>query len=248
MSPYKPQLILTAVLIAVTILFAVFNSPLNGNNDIQVESEIKDVSHPKQLISKEFAMQVATETPTAPSTLRTIPSPIITESPQLVTSESAEVSIFPPAFKLENQKRLGILTIHTPEYYKWSPLAIKNKIDYANKHNYRFYVEHGKSDNRHPVWSKISSLIQRMTEESHEWYWALDLDTVIMNFTIPADIYLDDKYDVIVVKDCNGYNAGSFFIKNSEWSLSYLKNGKSMLMQYQRFPNLSHRGLRNKQQ
>lgn len=55
-----------------------------------------------------------------------------------------------------------------------------------------------------------------MENDKHEWFWALDMDSLIMNASIKAENYLDDKYDLIVVKDCNGFNAGSFFIKNSE--------------------------------
>ncbi len=124
-------------------------------------------------------------------------------------------------------KRLGILTIHTPPFYKWAPEFIRNKKRYANKHNYRLYVEHGKSDDRHPVWSKISSLIQRMKEDKHDWFWALDVDTLILNGTVKAEDFLDDQYDLIVNRDWNWFNAGSFFIKNSEWSLKYLELGEN---------------------
>ena len=61
-----------------------------------------------------------------------------------------------------------------------------------------------------------------MKENDHEWFWALDLDALIMNSTIKAETFLDDNYDLIVNDDCNGFNAGNFFIKNSAWSLEYL--------------------------
>jgi mannan polymerase II complex MNN10 subunit len=125
-----------------------------------------------------------------------------------------------------NFNRLAIFTVHTPPYYpEWPEIAIKNKYEYVQKHGYGISIEHGKSDLRHPVWSKIASLVKFMEESSHEWFWALDLDTLIMNTNIKAHEILDDKYDLIVNRDCNWFNAGSFMIKNTKWSRNYLRQG-----------------------
>jgi hypothetical protein len=55
-----------------------------------------------------------------------------------------------------------------------------------------------------------------MKNDKHDWYWALDMDTLIMNGAIKAEIHLDDSYDFVGAKDCNGFNAGSFFMKNTQ--------------------------------
>jgi mannan polymerase II complex MNN10 subunit len=64
-----------------------------------------------------------------------------------------------------------------------------------------------------------------MEEDDHEWFWALDLDALITNGDAKATDLLDDKYDLVVTRDCNWFNAGSFFIKNSEWSKNFLRQG-----------------------
>jgi galactosyl transferase GMA12/MNN10 family len=75
-----------------------------------------------------------------------------------------------------SQKRLGILTIHTPPYYKtWANWTISNHKKYAKRHNYGMYIENGKSDPREPVWSKITALLRHMEDDRHDWFWALDL-------------------------------------------------------------------------
>lgn len=123
-------------------------------------------------------------------------------------------------------KRLAILQIHTPPFYKtWANITIDNKRKYVQKHGYGLYVEHGKLDPRHPVWSKIAALLRHMEEDRHEWFWALDLDTLIMNGDKKATDLLDDDFDMIINRDCNWFNAGSFMIKNSEWSKNYLRQG-----------------------
>jgi hypothetical protein len=134
------------------------------------------------------------------------------------------------ALKDKENHRLAILTINTPPFYKaWAGIAVTNRKKYCKKHGYGLYIEHGKSDDRPPVWSKITALLQHMEEDKHEWYWALDLDALLTNGNKKASEYLDDNYDLIVNNDCNWYNAGSFFIKNSEWSKKYLKKGTLVL-------------------
>ena len=49
------------------------------------------------------------------------------------------------------------------------------------------------------------------------------MDTLFMNGNKKAQDILDDQFDMIVSDDCNMFNAGSFFIKNSEWSKQYLR-------------------------
>jgi ribosomal protein L29 len=130
------------------------------------------------------------------------------------------------ALKDKENHRLAILTINTPPFYKaWAGIVVTNRKKYCKKHGYALYMEHGKSDDRSPVWSKITALLQHMEEDRHEWYWALDLDALLMNGNKKASEYLDDGYDLIVNNDCNWFNAGSFFIRNSEWSKQYLKKG-----------------------
>lgn len=96
---------------------------------------------------------------------------------------------------------------------------------YGKKYNYPVYIENGKADDRSPVWSKMTALIRHFEDDKHDWYWALDLDALVINATIRAESFLDDKYDLILTKDCNGFNAGSFFVKNTEWSKAFLALG-----------------------
>jgi galactosyl transferase GMA12/MNN10 family len=46
---------------------------------------------------------------------------------------------------------------------------------------------------------------------------------MFMNGSIKAEDFLDDRYEMIVNNDWNWFNAGSFFIKNSEWSRNFLQ-------------------------
>lgn len=124
-------------------------------------------------------------------------------------------------------KRLALLSIHTPPWYKfeggWTNWTISNHKKYTKKYGYANYIENGKSDPREEVWSKISALLRHMEDDKHDWYWAIDLDILIMNGDYKIEEILDDQYDLIFTRDWNWFNAGSFFIKNSEWSKKYLR-------------------------
>ena len=71
----------------------------------------------------------------------------------------------------------------------------------------------------------------------HEWIWALDWDTLIMNRTLTIQDHVFgtaaqiranqgltmDDCDLILSQDCNSWNAGNIFLRNSEWSLEFLE-------------------------
>ncbi|BAO39807.1 uncharacterized alpha-1 [Kluyveromyces marxianus] len=97
-------------------------------------------------------------------------------------------------------------------------------------------------------WQKVDILKQTMREfPNAEWFWWLDVETLIMepqmsleehifnrldeiaNRTLedfnPLNIDVDLPYvdyseepDMLITQDCGGFNLGSFFIRNSEWS------------------------------
>jgi hypothetical protein len=118
-----------------------------------------------------------------------------------------------------SNKRVGILTIHAGAGYNWANITIDNHKRYAKKHGYAYYIENGKGaldddnkvDSRAAVWSKISALLRHMADDKHDWYWALDMDTLFMNSTIKAEDILDDNYDLVVDDDCNMFNGIHIF-------------------------------------
>jgi hypothetical protein len=118
-----------------------------------------------------------------------------------------------------SNKRVGILSIHAGAGYNWASIAIDNHKRYAKKHGYAYYIENGKGalddvnkvDSRPAVWSKLSALLRHMADDKHDWYWALDMDTLFMNTTIKAEDMLDDNYDLVVNNDCNMFNGTYIF-------------------------------------
>ncbi|AQZ12249.1 MNN10 (YDR245W) [Zygosaccharomyces parabailii] len=147
----------------------------------------------------------------------------------------------------------GVLKWKNEQEWAIERLSINNKKAYAKKHGYGLTIKDQTVAKRYSHefregWQKVDILRQAMREFSNaEWFWWLDLDTLIMepqfsledhifnrlnNITdrtlqdfnplnIPIDIpYVDYKEEVnlLITQDCGGFNLGSFLIKNTEWS------------------------------
>jgi hypothetical protein len=142
---------------------------------------------------------------------------LIAENAQLkevINSTKSKISAH-----LFSNKRVGILSIHAGAGYNWANITIDNHKRYAKKHGYSYYIENGKGaldddnkvDSRGAVWSKLSALLRHMADDKHDWFWALDMDTLFMNTTLKAEDMVDDNYDLVVNKDCNMFNGINLF-------------------------------------
>ncbi|CCE65479.1 hypothetical protein TPHA_0L01220 [Tetrapisispora phaffii CBS 4417] len=151
----------------------------------------------------------------------------------------------------------GVLRWKTEQDWSIEHLSIGNKKAYARRHGYGLTIKDLTTLKRYShefreSWQKVDILKQTLREYPNaEWFWWLDLETLIMepsfslddhifsrldtiadrslkNFNplnIEVDIpYIDYKQDLnlLITQDCGGFNLGSFFIRNSEWSKALL--------------------------
>ena len=68
--------------------------------------------------------------------------------------------------------------------------------------------------------------------KKHSWVFQVDLDAAFMNFYTRLESFLDDRYDIIVARDCyvlrelqeptRSFNTGAIFLKSSPWTLEFL--------------------------
>lgn len=73
-------------------------------------------------------------------------------------------------------------------------------------------------------YEKIKFMLDVMREHpEYDWlYWA-GTDTLITNFYIPLESFVDDNYHIIMAKDINNINADSFMLKNTKESQDYFE-------------------------
>lgn len=147
----------------------------------------------------------------------------------------------------------GVLRWKNEQEWAIEHISIANKEAYAKRHGYGLTIKDLTTVKRYSHefregWQKADILKQTMREfPGTEWFWWLDLDTLIMepeksleehifnridkitdrtlkSFN-PLNLDLDQPYvdytediDLLITQDCGGFNLGSFFIKNSDWS------------------------------
>ncbi|KAG9441430.1 hypothetical protein H6P81_017284 [Aristolochia fimbriata] len=106
----------------------------------------------------------------------------------------------------------------------------RNKRAYAEKGGYDFVDGSGLIDHsRPPSWSKI--LAVRSCLRNYDWVFWNDADTLVTNSSISLENILeaaigdsdfDSSPDLILTEDVTGVNAGTFFVRRSNWSQEFL--------------------------
>ena len=99
----------------------------------------------------------------------------------------------------------------------------QNKKIYCDHWGYPYHV---KTDGFKYVvsYEKIKLMLDVMNEHpEYDWlYWA-GTDTIITNFYIKLEEFIDEDYHIIMAKDVNDINADSFLLKNSKESREYFE-------------------------
>lgn len=117
--------------------------------------------------------------------------------------------------------------------------CFKNKVDYSRIHGVGMFYNTALLDAHMPTfWAKLP--VVRATMLAHpevEWIWWLDADAIItdMEFEIPLQRYA--AYNLVVhgweslvfeKRSWLGLNAGSFLLRNCQWSMDLLERWASM--------------------
>jgi galactosyl transferase GMA12/MNN10 family len=106
-----------------------------------------------------------------------------------------------------------------------------NKQKYCDNYGYTLFDESMSLDSsRPPSWSKIRAVRRLLTEETCDWVFWMDADTVIMNSTKRIEDFLplsDSGVDLILTQQNHkhlgiSWNAGGWLIRKSPWSLEFL--------------------------
>jgi hypothetical protein len=118
---------------------------------------------------------------------------------------------------------------------------IANRERYVKKWNDVHFIQRKLDNVRFPVWQKVYDAEKLIKE--YDWIWLLDADAYIMNADISLHDLLgnyeeesDHESHLIIANDCNGFNAGSFFIHKSAWTEEFIKKWKE-LEYNDHFPN-----------
>jgi hypothetical protein len=122
----------------------------------------------------------------------------------------------------------------------YQPLAditwTQNKQLYCERWGYPYHI---KTDGFKYVvsYEKIKFMLDVMQEHpEYDWlYWA-GTDTLITNFYIKLENFIDEDYHIVMAKDINDINADSFMLKNSPESREYFEFLWSLVEKYNTNP------------
>lgn len=152
--------------------------------------------------------------------------------PQITPQKSIEVPSTAPKVTENSKIVIYSLLVGDKAMVDYDiPRIAKNRDHYADRWNITHFLQRNLSEAvQEPVWQKLSDAIMLFEDKAVDWIWELDGDAFIMNGDTSVAALLEKyqtesagKADIIIAKDCHGINAGSFFLRNSEWTNGFLK-------------------------
>eukprot|EP01006_Ploeotia_vitrea_P058028 TRINITY_DN68661_c0_g1_i1.p1 TRINITY_DN68661_c0_g1~~TRINITY_DN68661_c0_g1_i1.p1 ORF type:complete len:321 (+),score=20.49 TRINITY_DN68661_c0_g1_i1:3-965(+) len=127
--------------------------------------------------------------------------------------------IFP---KRKKPLHIAILTPQEGPSNLQTQLSTYTKEKYAQLHNYTFIFDtsaYAANHTRHATWNRVPSLQKYLPK--YDWIFYLDSDIAIANASILLEDFIEQfppETNIAFTDGLEGFNAGAFFIRNTDWS------------------------------
>jgi len=140
------------------------------------------------------------------------------------------------------EKKILVFSYHNeechygPSFKAIGELTRSSKEEYCQTHGYDFYLKDNNFDySKRKGYERWDIFLEKIND--YDWLWYIEADLMIMNHTIRLENLIDEKYDMIIGqnphnKEIKEINNGSILLKNSNWSLSFLKHIDSLTQYY----------------
>lgn len=145
-----------------------------------------------------------------------------------------------PFFLLSQQVNASQILIYTAAIYP-SELNVSHAVERVTENRRRYCERHanvhflidtvgafGGMVEVDPKWGKIYQAHHLLKD--YDWIWLLDADALIMNASISLHNLIgnvvetfDHQIDIIISRDYNNFNTGSFMLRQSDWTELLLK-------------------------
>jgi len=116
--------------------------------------------------------------------------------------------------------RVCFQLIYTADWVDLAKITVPNIVNYCRKHGYDWNIQ--SIQNRYSGYLKILNIQSLFAANDADVIVSLDCDTLITNYNIKIEDYIDDIHSFFICKDYNGINAGVFVIKNNKWANGFL--------------------------
>ena len=117
--------------------------------------------------------------------------------------------------------RIGIVSMWDENQASLGEVTAPNKAAYCCRHGYSWLPQTAGFVAARPIaWSKIYFLRQLLPQ--YDWLMWSDVDSLITNPAIALEHLVDQPADLLITRDHIGVNSGSFLLRNTAWSRSFL--------------------------
>lgn len=101
-------------------------------------------------------------------------------------------------------------------------IIVPNAAEYCEKHGYELEILEYPEWGSNTGYEKLELIKEMFLDGDADVIFSMDCDTLITNHKHKVEDYLQEGKDFYITKDVNSFNAGSFIIRKSEWSLYFI--------------------------
>lgn len=117
--------------------------------------------------------------------------------------------------------RIAVVSMWDEGQSGLAAITSPNKAAYCRRHGYDWLPRtSGFAPGRPVAWSKIPFIRDALAD--HDWVFWSDVDSLVMDPSVPLESLLQTQADLVITEDVNGINSGSFLLRRCEWSRAFL--------------------------
>lgn len=109
--------------------------------------------------------------------------------------------------------KITLLTIGSESILPMTRITAPNKLEYCLKWGLQFELKKYNAIGKIMELEKYKIILNSLSE--CDWLWFMGIDTLIMNYNINVNTFLDNRYDFIISQDIQSINNDVFFIRNT---------------------------------
>ncbi len=116
--------------------------------------------------------------------------------------------------------RIAVTVFYTESYLPLAAITIPVLEMWCKKHKYHFN-EHIITNETFPHFVKTNDA-KELLDAGYDYVFALECDMLLTNLNYKIEDFINDTHDFFITKDMNGFNSGSFIVRNSDWGKAWL--------------------------
>lgn len=124
--------------------------------------------------------------------------------------------------------KIALVNQYTADYQSLADLTIVNRQEYCNKHGYFYHVSREEAPYEPNMgFRRILFILELFKKYNYDYIHCTGIDSLIMNFNIKIEDWIDTNYDFFIAKETSGgyknINADAFIVKNSSNGIGWLE-------------------------